>query len=115
MSPEQARGERVGAASDIFSFGVTLYRKLSGDWPFPCRTVVDVLDAIQSAEPRPLCDHGIAPALDAIVSRCLRKRPAERFPSMRALGEALDAFLSGAGPRRRGARRGPAIHPEDFA
>src|SRR5262245_18892136 len=34
MSPEQARGERVGPASDLFSLGVTLYRQLTGEWPF---------------------------------------------------------------------------------
>ena len=128
MSPEQTQGETVGPLSDVFSLGVTLYRKLTERWPFPGRTVDDVFQAIRSAEPQPLVGaRGDVPRrLQSIVLKALRKEPRDRFASMDELGEALDRFLEG--PRLLSFTRafrsrtkpdasspGPHIHPEDPA
>jgi serine/threonine protein kinase len=108
MSPEQARGEVLGPASDQFSLGVTLHRQLTGSWPFRGRTLGDVLCAIQRDDPPRLraLDPRVPAALERIVLRCLEKDPALRFPSMRALGRELDRFL---GPRPLPARLLPAL------
>jgi len=96
MSPEQARGERVDGRSDAFSLGVTLYRQLTGAWPFRGRTVADVLHALQHDPPAP--PRALAPdvprALERIVLRCLEKDPARRFPTLAELGDELDRFLA---------------------
>ena len=79
MSPEQAKGEEVDARSDIFSFGAVLYEMLSGRRAFARTTSVETMSAILRDEPSPL--EGLANVF-AIVSRCLRKSPADRFQTM---------------------------------
>lgn len=108
MSPEQARGGCVGPASDLFSLGVTLYRQLTGDWPFRGRTLADVLSAIQHEAPPAPRDFApdLPAALERIVLRCLEKEPERRFRSMAELGDELDRFLA---PRSLLARLVPAL------
>jgi serine/threonine protein kinase/Tfp pilus assembly protein PilF len=71
MSPEQARGLKVDARSDIFSFGIVLYEMLAGQKPFTGPTMSDVLAAILRAEPPPL-SHRV-PSLPVELERCLAK------------------------------------------
>jgi serine/threonine-protein kinase len=96
MSPEQVRGERVGPPSDQFSLGVTLYRQLTGEWPFRGRSVADVIAAIEREAPVPprVLAGAVPRPLERIVLRCLAKDPARRFASMRELGAELDRFLA---------------------
>ena len=86
MSPEQAQGKTADQRADIFSFGVVLYEMLSGRLAFGGETVLEVLNAVVSQEPRPLA----APNdLQRLVMRCLAKRPADRFASMSEVKAAL--------------------------
>ena len=128
MSPEQARGFCVGPASDQFSLGVTLYRQLTGQWPFRGRTLADVLIAIEHEEPvRPRAHApGVPRALEACVLRCLAKEPGDRFASMEELAQALDRVLAGrtvfaralerltARASRRPLSTPPRIHPSSI-
>jgi serine/threonine-protein kinase len=127
MSPEQARGERVGPASDQFSLGVTLYRQLAGAWPFRGRTLADVLFAIQHEDPPPLraLAPGVPVALERVVARTLAKDPARRFASLAELRDELDRFLARrsflarlfpalAARERRAPSPRPRIHPEEL-
>src|SRR5207247_526641 len=86
MSPEQARGEAIDARSDIFSFGVVLYEMLSGRHAFARNSSIETLSAVLRDEPAPL---DVASNLAAIVTRCLRKLPADRFQTMSEVREAI--------------------------
>jgi serine/threonine protein kinase len=87
MSPEQAQGQTADFRSDIFSFGVVLYEMLSGRRAFPGDTTIAIMAAIVRDQPRPI---DAAPELYAVVTRCLRKSPAERFQSATDLRTALE-------------------------
>ncbi len=81
MSPEQARGQKVDARSDIFSLGIVLYEMLAGRAPFAGVNALDVIGAILNQEPAPLRQHlPDAPAeLQRIVSQALRKDREQRY------------------------------------
>jgi serine/threonine-protein kinase len=86
LSPEQARGRPADSRSDIFSFGAILYEMLSGRQAFTGHTLLDVLNNIVNAEPRPL---ETTRDLRHIVMRCLCKDPADRFQSVSEIQDAL--------------------------
>jgi non-specific serine/threonine protein kinase len=91
MSPEQAEGKPVDTRSDVFSFGILLYRLASGELPFSGETSASTLAKILEAEARPLAEvrDGLPPDLDRIVRRCLQKRPDHRYNDTRDLVAAL--------------------------
>ncbi|HZJ52583.1 MAG TPA: serine/threonine-protein kinase, partial [Myxococcaceae bacterium] len=88
MSPEQVRGERVDARTDIFSLGAILYEMLSGRRPFPGDSLAESGHAILRDEPPPLA--GVPPPLMQLIRRCLAKEPEARFQSARDLAFALE-------------------------
>ena len=98
MAPEQVRGLAVDHRADIFALGCVLYEMLSGQRAFAGPTAMDTLTAILSREPPPLSRSAldIPPALQAIVSHCLEKRPEERYSSAHDLALALRAVSGGA-------------------
>jgi serine/threonine protein kinase len=91
MSPEQVKGERLDARSDIFSLGVMLFEMTTGEVPFSRATAVETMHAIAFAETPAL--NSIRPNLPVglrqIVSKCLQKRPEDRYPDARSLVEEL--------------------------
>jgi len=84
MSPEQTRGEEVDERSDVFSLGCVLYEAATGQTPFHGLSALVVMHEIATREPttpsslRP----GLPAAFDALIAKCLRKAPQERFSSM---------------------------------
>jgi serine/threonine-protein kinase len=92
MSPEQASGAGdVDARSDIYSLGAVAYALLSGRPPFERQSPMEVLIAHARDEVTPLSQlRGDVPAdLEAIVLRCLAKRPDDRYQDTDSLEEAL--------------------------
>ena len=86
MAPEQALGTHADSRSDIFSFGSVLYEMLSGRRAFQGDSAVAVMAAVVSTEPLPL---RAAPSLAQVVTRCMRKAPAERFANALEVEAAL--------------------------
>jgi serine/threonine-protein kinase len=92
MSPEQIRGDRVDARSDLYSLGVVAYRCLAGRLPFDGPTRMSV--ALQHLHDPPPALEG-DPKLVEVVEWCMAKRPGDRPPDATALIEALEDIASG--------------------
>ncbi|MGE4190943.1 MAG: protein kinase [Thermoanaerobaculia bacterium] len=98
MAPEQVRGERADARSDLFALGVVLCEMLTGANPFARPSAVESLHAILKEPPSPIAAAGIPPAVEATAMRCLEKDPERRFQSASDLAFALES--AGSGERR---------------
>ena len=122
MSPEQARGEPAGIASDIYAAGLVLYELLSGSPPFVAGSVVEVLHAhiAQPAPPLGERARNLPASLVALVHAALSKRIDERPASAEELAERLKRLKEEVpeGPRPTGrpgsaaARKRPAFAVE---
>src|SRR5512132_792506 len=93
MSPEQVRGEKVDARTDIFSLGAVLYELVSGQRPFPGGSLVESGHAILHDDPAPLPDE-VPMAVAQVVRRCLEKEPGRRHQSASDLAFALEILRS---------------------
>lgn len=97
FSPEQARGLPLDGRSDIYALGVTLFRAATGVLPFPGDDWYDVMRQHVEAQPpriRALAPT-VPPTLDAVITRCLAKRPDDRFATAEVLAAALDSARGG--------------------
>jgi beta-lactam-binding protein with PASTA domain len=93
LSPEQAQGHAVTAASDLYSIGVMLYEMLAGRLPFEGDSAVSVALKHLSESPPPISQFrpDVSPALESVVMAALAKDPAHRWQSADDFAEALQA------------------------
>ena len=86
-SPEQLLGSEVDFRTDIFSFGVLLYELVSGKHPFGSGDSIATIARILEGEIPDFdkTDPPIPGNLEAVIRRCLRKRPEERYPDIQTL------------------------------
>jgi serine/threonine-protein kinase len=94
LSPEQAQGMEVTAASDVYSLGVVAYECLSGARPFDGASQVAIALAHINRPPPPLPAE-VPPAVRLLVERALAKDPADRFPDGGAFAEAIRRVAAG--------------------
>ncbi len=113
MSPEQCEGKELDGRSDLYSLGIVLYEVSTSYLPFEIKTISDAVYKHISVPPlSPLQVRPDLPGgLDAIILRCLAKRPADRFANGTELSTALTGIIDNLGPRPMASPSAPVITP----
>jgi Tol biopolymer transport system component len=108
MSPEQARGKSVDKRTDIWAFGCVLYELLTGKQAFTGEDITEILAAVVMKEPAfDALPAKTPPALQTLLSRCLRKDRRQRLPDAGAMRIEIEDAL--AAPSAGAATGGPAM------
>ncbi len=100
MAPEQANAKAVDARTDVFALGIVLWETLTGHYLFRGKSDAQTLKLVRACAVdapsvlRPNCPE----ALDKVVLKALRKDPKDRYPTARAMREALEGVLAGLHP-----------------
>lgn len=115
MSPEQLTGSAVTESSDIYSLGLVVYELLAGRSPYDAAAPGEFAAAHRYDEPLELSElrEDIEPGLEALIQRCLAKKPEHR-PNARALLDHLGTAAEPSAPSQRGSRSTASIiagHP----
>ncbi len=91
MSPEQIKGERGAASSDVYATGVILYEMLSAHPPFEGENVFAVMNQHATQDPPSILQSrpDLSPELATVIMKAIRRDPEKRYKSMRELWDAL--------------------------
>jgi serine/threonine-protein kinase len=115
LSPEQAQGHAVSAASDIYSIGIILYEMLTGRVPFEGESAVTVAlkQVNERATPPSAYNPAVTPELEEAVMRALEKDPARRYPDADAFIAALQAARDGTATAVLAPAPPPPLEPSE--
>ena len=94
MSPEQAQGLHLDGRSDLYAFGILLYRCLTGDVPFRQASAVAIMQSHLRAPVPDVRKEALSPVTDAfnaVLQRAMAKRPGDRFARAADMRKALEA------------------------
>src|SRR6266850_6230621 len=97
LSPEQIQGGFADARSDIWALGVLLYEMATSHLPFDANTLGDLCQKITAANytPPSVMNQSVPREIQTIISRCLKKNPADRYQSARDLLQDVNRFQAG--------------------
>ncbi len=97
LSPEQARGEPAGPASDLYALGVVSYQLMAGKLPYEAASLTDLARLQEGGPPPRLGDEvrDVPAALSAVVARALARDPERRYPDAAEMEDALRDGLAG--------------------
>jgi len=111
MSPEQVRGSRLDARSDVFALGGILYALLTGHPPFSGDTTAVVMGKVLRDDPEPpsQLNPEVNRDLETICLKAMRKDPEGRYQTAEAMLEDLNAFLTGLRIKAKPETRGPRL------
>jgi serine/threonine-protein kinase len=115
MSPEQCRGQKVDARSDLYALGVLLYESLTGRLPFDGPTPVDIWQAHVEKVPRApidLAPTAVSPAMNAIILRLLAKKAEHRIQTATDFCAALENLGADGQPKQAAVPASPARAPQ---
>lgn len=98
LSPEQARGDAIAPASDLFALGAVLHHALTGTPVFDAQDRSGVLALVQTNEAPRLELHGIDEELASIIRPALAVDPSKRPESARVFGRALRGWVAAHEP-----------------
>jgi len=108
MAPEQVAGEPVDARCDLYALGCVLYELLTGSVPFEGSPVVVMGKQLREQPERPRIrapEAGIPADIEAVVMKALAKSKEDRYPTARAMREAMEAALVAPDLRKARARK----------
>jgi len=119
MAPEQLEGGKADARTDIFAFGCVLYEMITSKPAFDAASNMSLIAKIVAGEPAPITQTQpmVPPALERVISKCLKKDPDDRWQSAHDVGDEL-RWIATAGPNagltagsrwRRWLRTGSAV------
>ncbi|MGH9763091.1 MAG: serine/threonine protein kinase, partial [Blastocatellia bacterium] len=96
LSPELLNGGLANPKSDIWALGVLLYEMVTGTAPFESPTLPGLFDKIMRGEfaPASSLNPSVSPELERIISKCLKKKAADRYQSVEEMAADMDRFAA---------------------